>query len=412
MKGKYTHPIRYAAAWAKWAAVRRVLASMSHWSPIQTPLHGYSIVIGCPARLLSILGANLKLLSRQDLTGCHEVICVVDAPREQVGGDAFERPLLDRFSQIGEPAAAGGGSGDQEPAKLRLLYYTPREYAVLDRLGYPAGFCWFSWQKGLATVRTRHTLLHDFDAFPLRPSLLRERYETTLATNAAWLGQRCYQGNGVERADGLVTTFEMVLDSAAVRQRLRPIDLFNRVTRYKGRTVEFDITLEVQALGLIGPSHALDVPEEEMVHPSQVVHQFTELTHIRNYIPPARNRLPFIPYLLDVAGDAGVLGRACEELRASDAFTLGGKSVHLHTTDPDHIIWLDKQAGVMDRALFGHVRTEVGSYFAAVHDAVARAKSKANQATAAIGGERCDTTATSGRERQPSCSIPTAQRAT
>lgn len=392
MTGKYTSRAKYLAARAKWGVVRGLLASMSRWEPIRKPAEGYSIVIGCPAKLLTILGANLALLYRQDLSGCREVVCVVDAPREAVEGERLEREMAGRFG------AEGAG--------LRWMYYTPREYRVLDRLGYPAGFCWYSWQKGLGTLATRHALLHDFDAFPLRPGLLRERYESVLQDGAAWLGQRCYQGNGVEREDGLVTTFEMVLDIAAVRERLRPIELFNRITTYRGRTVEFDITLEAQASGQLGAARAMDIAEEEMVHPSQVVHQFTELTHNRDYVPPARNRLPFIPYLLDVAGDERVLADAVRKLATDATFELGGRTVQLGRTDPEHVVWLAKQAGLMEAALHGRVRDHVSAYFEAVQQAIRLSRERGD---AAVSGGFA---ATSSRERQTSCTVPAARGAT
>lgn len=362
MTGKYASVAKYHLARAKWSAVRAMLGAMSGWSPIENAEDGYTIVIGCAAGLLPILSANLEVLSRQDLRDCREILCVVDAPRERLAED-IEPRVRERWGSL----------------PLRFLYYTRWQHRVLNWLGYPAGFCWFSWQLGLGRVRTRHVLLHDFDAFPLRPGLIRERYMRAKEGAVQWLGQRYYQGNGVERSDGLVTTFEMVLDAELVRRSCRPIELFNRVTTFRGRTVEFDITLEAQSR--FGRSEALDMPEEELVHPSQVVHQFTELTHIEGYVPPPRNRLPFVPYLLYLGEGGGVLASATAGLDARSTFELGGREVSLRVTDPEHVTWLRKQAGLIEAALFGEMRAEVAAYFDAVEAAVGRVSVAAGDAT-------------------------------
>lgn len=357
MNGKYRSWLKYAAARGKWGMVRAVMGGMSSWEEIKAPELGYEMVIGCPGGLISILGANLEAVSRQDLTSCRRIICVVDWPLEELEAKwgKVEPNLKDRFSQL----------------PLEFVYYTRLQAWVMRKLGYPAGYCWFSWQLGLGRVKTKYALLHDFDAFVLERGLLERRYREAVLSGVRWLGQRWYEGNGVERSDKLATTFEMFVDVEHVRRRYRPVDLFNKIDLFKGRSVEFDITLWCQAQEWMernaeGVAAAVDMLEEEYVHPSQVVHQYTELTHKPGYVPPGKNRLPFVAYLLDLAGDEAILERAAEEVRDKGGFTLGGKWVDLGRTDAEHIEWLFKQARLVEEAWFGEVRERVANFFTAV----------------------------------------------
>ena len=85
--------------------------------------------------------------------------------------------------------------------------------------------------------------------------------------------------NGVKEDDRLATTFEAFADAAWLRSQ-RPIDLFNKVRAVNGRSIDFDITLESQHR-LLKPEERTILPmrQDQLVHPSQMIHQYTMFRH-------------------------------------------------------------------------------------------------------------------------------------
>jgi hypothetical protein len=349
MTGKYTNPLKYHAVRLQRFLLRRYLARLSRWEPMMDPQEGYSLCIGGSAPLAAILAANLELLSRQDLAHCRRIFIVFDHPRDQL-----PLPIEEQMRQ-------------RHPGlPLEFLYYTPAETRVFRRIGFPGCYSWFSWHKAIARCRTRYAILHDFDALLLKPTLLEERYCFIREQQAHWCGIRWYTGNGVLADDSLATTFEMILDAFFVRQRFHPIDAFNHVTIHNGRTVDFDTFLDCQARA--GKSVVLPIAEQEMVHPSQVVHQFTELTHRRHYIPPEHNNLLMIPYFLHLAGQGDLLAQTRRGLETMLDQTLPffGRPMNLSRLSATHARWLRKQADLLERTLIGETRHEVRAYFDAI----------------------------------------------
>src|SRR4051794_3599427 len=84
MRGKYTNPAKFHAARARRAALRRLVGPFLRWRPLADPRPGYSILIGCNAPLAPMLGANLQLLARQDLSDLDKILIVFDRPAAQI----------------------------------------------------------------------------------------------------------------------------------------------------------------------------------------------------------------------------------------------------------------------------------------------------------------------------------------
>src|SRR5690606_13148158 len=105
----------------------------------------------------------------------------------------------------------------------------------LARLAWSKCYSWLSWCLGLAEVKTRHALLHDFDAFPLDPGFFSERYRLIRETGVEYLGIQPYVVNGYRAVEGFAATWEMMFDAAFFRERFRPLDVFPRPRRVNGR---------------------------------------------------------------------------------------------------------------------------------------------------------------------------------
>lgn len=349
MQGKYTSASRFYAVRAQRAALRTLIRPLVSWEEMASPEDGYSIILGCTHRLSDMLSTNLLMLSRQDLTHLREVIVVIDANRDAMLDD-FERDLRSRYSAL----------------PLRFLYYSQRQLMVTGVVRWAWVYSWLSWCIGISAVKTRYALLHDFDAMLIDRDMLRKRYERMQREPIDYLGVRYYHGNGVHESDRLVTTFEMMFDCAFVRHHFRPLDLFNHVSRHRSRTVDFDTFLYAQSC--LGRAAVMPLAEEDMVHPSQMICQFTELMSGRE-LNPARSSLLLIPYFLSVtdASQRSMI-RIMEQLsrNGSTAIDFFGKPMRLNCLQLSHAQWLAELASRMEQSVFGSVRADVRSYFDAI----------------------------------------------
>jgi hypothetical protein len=199
--------------------------------------------------------------------------------------------------------------------------------------------------------------------------VLEERHSEIARGAAEYVGIRHYLGNGVESEDRLVTTFELMMDAAFVRERFRPIEIFNHVTRYRGRTVDFDTFLLAQARH--GRTAVVPIDEEDMVHPSQMICQFTD--HMAGRLPALEIQPPPHPHS-HLSSDPSALKQQREELNGRQGMRVRcfGQWMDLDRMSVAHSKWLTKQAARLERAVVGAPRTEVVEYFAAIERIVAR----------------------------------------
>ncbi len=321
---------------------------MINWHPMEHPEEGYTAIIGVASRLKEILKPNLHLLLRQDRTHMKEVILVFDACRDQ--------QLIELVADF---------RSARPDIVVRDFYYTEEQSQLADRLSLPYVYCWASWCIGLCECRTRYALLHDYDAFLLNPQILEDRYRTITERQHEYVGIRFYSENGIDASDELATTFEMILDADFVRKTFCPIDLFNRVSVLNGKSADLDIMLYAQTRA--GTGSILPMPEQDMIHPSQVIDQFTRFTMQPNYIPPASNNLLMIPYFISLSESDDMLvsltGRLASRINAVPFF---GKSMDTSRLSYAHALWIEKQALQLERAIYGDIRPSVSKYFEAI----------------------------------------------
>jgi hypothetical protein len=352
---KYTSELRYWTVKLRRLVIRRLIRNLTSWGRLQSPKDGYTIVVGCNAPLVRMISCNLRFLARQDLSNVDKIFLVVDRPRDQLVEDV-EPVMRERFPSL----------------PLEFLYYGKRQRTVCRLIAWPWVQSWLSWSIGIGQVRTKYALLHDFDAMLLRPDILEERYRSIRQRNHQYVGVRFYGGNGVAHDDGLAATFELVFDAQYVRNTFKPLDLFNHVTRFRGRRVDFDTFLHAQSLA--GTASTLPIPEEDMVHPSQLICQFEDFRGGRREIPPSNNLL-LVPYFLYAGDEPQLLRDLTVELERDQgrAIQFFGRPLDISTLDPDHLRWIAKQALRLEKASVGEPRDEVRRYFAAVDAFVARA---------------------------------------
>lgn len=345
LQGKYNRLSRYYSVRVQRAALRSLIRPLASWRPMKNLEDGYSVILGCTHRLPGLLNTNLLMLSRQDLTHLFELLVVVDTSAGDVPV-TFERELRERYPEL----------------PLRFLYYSPTQVRITGMIQWAWVYSWLSWCIGIGATRTRYAVLHDFDAMLVQPEMLRRRFERMLLEPIDFLGVRYYNGNGVSASDELVTTFEMMFDCAFVRHHFKPLDLFNHVCRWRGRTVDFDTFLYAQSR--LGRTAVLPLQDCDMVHPSQMICQFTELMSGRE-LNPTRSSLLLIPYFMSVGGADEMMAGISDQLARNGNGTIDffGRPIRPDRLNLTHAQWLASQAERLDNAVFGEVREDVRSYF-------------------------------------------------
>jgi hypothetical protein len=345
MQGKYTSRWAFMAARLKRLPMERLLRDLVQWQPMTTPQPGYTPIIGCMASIPEVALANVKLMSRMDLSNAREVILVFDRPARLMPAGFSDRLEEARGSM-----------------PVRLLHYSDRQHAAAERIRWGWVYAWMSWTTGIAHAQTRHVILHDLDAMPVEPGFFERRYRMALDRRATFFGIKWYRGNGIVHEDRLTTTFEMVMDAARVREASRPFDAFNKITVFNGRSVDFDTFLHTQAR--LNESDQAPIDETDVVHPSQMICQYTDLLAGRSTGPVANTNLPLMPAYMLLGGRGDLLESICEHLDRGGGQRLPFLETQLDVSavTPAHWDWLDKQARRLESAVGGSAGPKLDRY--------------------------------------------------
>jgi len=348
MTGKYTNPLKYHAVRAQRSILRTAIAPLVSWSPLSDPSEGYTVIVGCHGLLGSLLLANLAMISRQDCRGIDRIILVIDRPRAQMPKD-IEPVVRSRFGSL----------------PIEFIYYRAWQRRIATMIGWAWVFSWMSWAMGIASTRTRFAMLHDFDAFLLEPHILLDRYKLICQRQDTYVGTRFYGGNGLLESDHLAATYELIFDVQYVREHFQPIDLFNHVSKHEGRTIDYDTFLWAQHQH--GSASVLPIDEEHMVHPSQMICQFTELL-LHDRQPSRQPNLPLLPYFFDLGGEPNLIREHTRILSSQgvNEVPFFGRSLLLDRLSMEHASWLRKQAARLENTVHGEIRPHVSEYFDAL----------------------------------------------
>ncbi len=345
MRGKYSNILSHTLARLRRIPMNALLRHQVAWEPMPNPEPGYTPIIGCMAAIPEVALANVRLISRMDLSSAKEVILVFDRPPALMPEGFAER--LDE--------ARGG-------MPVRLLHYTDAQHAAADRIRWGWVYAWMSWTTGIANATTRHVILHDLDAMPIDPGFFERRYKLALESDATFFGIRWYRGNGIEHADRLTTTFEMVMDAARVREASEPYQAFNRIDLFNGKSVEFDTFLYTQSI--IGNAEQAPIDETDVVHPSQMICQYTDLLAGRNTHAMPTTNLPLMPAYMSLGGRGDLLASISDHLASGGDHRLPflGAELDVSALTVKHLDWLEAQTRRLEQAATGEVRPEIERY--------------------------------------------------
>ena len=356
--GKYKSGLRFHYVRAYRALLRLLIRPLVDWTPLVQPEPGYTLAVACHDRFPEILVPNFELLGQQDLSNLKRTVCSFDGPRSPKLLKAAES-MQRRFPQL----------------KLQFLYLSGLQALVVRLIRWGWVNCWLSYCKCIAASTTRYVMLHDMDAMLLDRNLIERRYQAIVARGDHFLGVRWYTYGGLSEDDRLLYIVEMALDAAFVRKRFRPIELFNHVCRVNEKALDLDTMLYPQLS--TDRKSVIPLTEQEWVHPSQVISQYSYLArHGNGYVAPAENNLFFIPYFLYLAGDRAILAQHTSSLTNADTARVAFLDFEMdmrRLTDV-HQRWVRKQVEQIEAAMVGGTRDEVEHYLCAIERHVQTAR--------------------------------------
>jgi len=332
---KYTNPLRYYIAKTQKDFKRARIAKLFSWQPLSELEDGCTAIIGMCSRMPYVLGANLRCLNRYKFDALKYVLITVDAEKGALA-DGFEANILQQYPDL----------------NITFLYYSAKQAKVSSTISDPYIYSWMSWGTCLNNVRTKHVLIHDYDALVLSKAALERRYQDFVESQAVIQGIMWYKSNGFIEEDRLATTFEAFMDVEWVRS-FPPIKGYNKVGKLKGRRVDYDTYLDIQA-NHTPPEKRTIMPmtAEELVHPSQMI---TQYMRFRN--SPGKNQACFsiimIPFFHLLSGQENAIVDATHALKqqSKTSVNLLGDGVRmnliqLHTDTVDFILKLIVQTAL------------------------------------------------------------------
>jgi hypothetical protein len=324
-----------------------LLRNLVTWRPLPNPEPGYTVVLGCMKSMAAVIVANLRLCAQMDANRLHEFILVFDCSVDEI------------------PPAIGSLIAEIEPSiKIRVFGYDRREQRVARFIDWSWVYCWLSWCIAFREARTRAVIIHDLDALPLDPHLFERIYDNFVESRAQFCGIDYYTSSRNRIAPDLnvMRTFEMGFDVCHVRDHFRPIDLFNKLRWANGRVVDFDTMLYVQWKSPRRVVRPID--ERALVHPSQLVCNYTDVLTGRTDLRGREHMLPILPYFMYLGDDSTPLSELALQINDDDARSvrLDDHEWWIDGISPGGWAWMEKQVRRVEQRLFQHTRPEVELY--------------------------------------------------
>lgn len=295
MRGKHKNPLIHALAVVSRERLRRRIAGAVNWKPLDAPEPGCTAIVGVCSRLPGVLAATMRCLNMSRWPELRRVILAVDCTSE-----TFPAHIRQAVEQA------------YPELHIDFIFYSADQAMLTAKLELPFVYSWMSWCIALADTRTEHVLIHDYDALVLGPTLA-SRYCAFVGSGAKIQGISWYKSNGIEETDRLATTFEAFVDASWLRS-FQPIMLFNKLRVIHGRSIDMDTTLDIQQRNLAGNQRTvMPMDLAELVHPSQMVHQYTMFRHSPGAALPCFS-MPMVPFFAHLGGDAASMEYATEHL--------------------------------------------------------------------------------------------------
>jgi hypothetical protein len=297
--GKYPSYFSFFIAKLIRENLRLRISKIFSWSKKEHSLNpGCTAIIGMTAKLPFVLSANLRCLSDLRWQDLKQVQIAVDDIKGTLP-EGFEIEIKNKYSNL----------------NINFNYYTKKQKQFAEKMCLPYIYSWLSWCICIDNTKTKNVLIHDYDALVFGSSL-EKRYRKYEDNKSIFQGISYYRTNGFDEKDMLATTFEAFVDVEWALS-LPPVNIFNKVGRINGKTVDFDSFLYAQYQYPDKKRMTIDpMNGYELVHPSQMIHQYTMFRKDPGAKLPCYS-IVMIPFFNYIGGNADALVFAKEALLKS-----------------------------------------------------------------------------------------------
>lgn len=325
-------------------ALKTILGPWLHWSPMDRPRAGFSIILGVPWALRNLLAVNLRFVERTDLRELYRIHIVFDRVA-QGGRDVFVAQIVDRFPNL--------------PLTFRFHPAIPGRFVEL--INQSKFYASMNWTLGLAQCETRYAVLHDFDLYPLVPQYFTSMVEAMRDQGLRFSGVEWTHFDGLDSSNALIGTWALGIDAAWLRQHYRPIDCFHTVDYISGRRFDLDAFTFLQSKT---PQRALVgvVTSDDMVHVRNLCSTYLRLS--KGERVDVAWRLHHIWYLEALCGRSDRLNQLVHIMDEATSSRLRVDELVVDFADT-HVTCanvLREELLPMEHFLFGRPRPEVLAY--------------------------------------------------
>lgn len=339
---------QFLKAWFRYLPMNLSLPGLVKWSPLENAKSGYSVIIGCMNNMPEVVAANVAFISKMRLPNMHRLILVFDVEEKQI---EYKEKILEIAGDL----------------PVQILGYNSKQASVAGFFAWGWVYAWLSWTSGIAVTDTKYALIHDLDAMPIDPELFEDLYEAIKDTDYMFQGIRPYVGKYLPEGVEFVRTFEMIVDVQKLRRDFSPFEVFNKIRWTDGHYYLYDTFLHIQSR-VKSCRLELKRGEDKLVHPSQLISQYTDLhkNRVTKGFWEKYGNLPLFPIYNFLGGNPELMDSITSHLESTKdpELPFEGKQVNFSGLPSGHWSWLWQQARTLQTAYYGNLNKEIENYIA------------------------------------------------
>ncbi|HEY9717293.1 MAG TPA: hypothetical protein V6C69_07490 [Trichormus sp.] len=238
------------------------------WPSVPNRNPGYTLLLCTPADLPVFFNIAMRVIARQDLKNCYEVLVVPDQFQANFS-EIFASERIDIGQRV----------------NLRL-----HQLGAVDALiaqsaqGHSVIHC-FQLIRGIGETKSTHAILHDVDAFLLKPDFFERLYDCCTSSNYACLGVdhvwniKDLAKHGYKHINA---TWELTVDVEWMQQ-WPPASIFGKTVSLNGDQILADSLVALQMETPPERLGKIDVPDS-FIHFSHVISAYREFQRTPHFL--------------------------------------------------------------------------------------------------------------------------------
>lgn len=326
-------------------AAKKALSPLLRWGrPRPGQLKdGWSLILGAPWDLRSILDVNLMFLDRVDRAGLSAIHVVFDR---------MHRPGMDQVAE--------GARRRWPDLPLRFHHYRGMAGRVVEKIDVSTFYNSMNCSIAIAAIDTQYAVLHDFDLYPLRPDHFTRLVDRMSTDSLHFCGVERTRYDGLEESDNVLGTWGLGMDVGWLRSNWKPIDIFHRVEKIRGEMVMLDpfasVMLRTDKRALVA-----DPSDEDFCHVRNLCSTYLRFT--RKQPVKIAWRLHYLWYLESLSDHRSLLP-IIEQMAAATGrcLSVDGTEQDFAGVDPTCANVLRDELSRMDAVIHGEVRPETRTF--------------------------------------------------